>query len=60
MLLVVFTFYFNLIYFNTLLKKMLIFGLISKKTTRLGGGWNVDDQNVDRAKISERRNGLFS
>ena len=25
-----------------------------------GGGWNVDDQNVDRPKISERRNGLFS
>ncbi len=27
---------------------------------RLGGGRNVDDQNVDRPKISERRNGLFS
>ena len=26
----------------------------------LGGGRNVDDQNVDRPKISERRNGLFS
>ncbi len=26
----------------------------------LGGGRNVDDQNVDRSKISERRNGLFS
>ena len=25
-----------------------------------GGGRNVDDQNVDRPKISERRNGLFS
>jgi hypothetical protein len=24
------------------------------------GGRNVDDQNVDRPKISERRNGLFS
>ncbi len=27
---------------------------------RKGGGRNVDDQNVDRPKISERRNGLFS
>ncbi len=26
----------------------------------LGGGRNVDDQNVDRPKISEHRNGLFS
>jgi hypothetical protein len=26
----------------------------------LAGGRNVDDQNVDRPKISERRNGLFS
>ncbi len=26
----------------------------------VGGGRNVDDQNVDRPKISERRNGLFS
>jgi hypothetical protein len=26
----------------------------------LRGGRNVDDQNVDRPKISERRNGLFS
>ena len=26
----------------------------------LGGGQNVDDQNVDGPKISERRNGLFS
>jgi hypothetical protein len=26
----------------------------------MGGGRNVDDQNVDRPKISERRNGLFS
>ena len=26
----------------------------------LGGGRNVDDQNVDRPKISERQNGLFS
>jgi len=25
-----------------------------------GGGRNVDDQNVDRPKISECRNGLFS
>ena len=25
-----------------------------------GGGRNVDDQNVDRPKISERRNSLFS
>ena len=25
-----------------------------------GGGRNVDDQNVDRPKISERQNGLFS
>ena len=25
-----------------------------------GGGRNVDDQNVDKPKISERRNGLFS
>jgi hypothetical protein len=25
-----------------------------------GGGRNVDDQNVDRPKISERWNGLFS
>jgi hypothetical protein len=24
------------------------------------GGRNVDDQNVDKPKISERRNGLFS
>jgi hypothetical protein len=24
------------------------------------GGRNVDDQNVDRPKISERQNGLFS
>ena len=31
------------------------------QTSKLrGGGWNVDDQNVDRPKISERRNGLFS
>jgi hypothetical protein len=27
---------------------------------KLAGGRNVDDQNVDRPKISERRNGLFS
>jgi hypothetical protein len=26
----------------------------------LGGGRNVEFQNVDRPKISERRNGLFS
>ena len=26
----------------------------------MGGGRNVDDQNVDRPKISERRNSLFS
>jgi hypothetical protein len=26
----------------------------------LAGGRNVDDQNVDKPKISERRNGLFS
>ncbi len=26
----------------------------------MAGGRNVDDQNVDRPKISERRNGLFS
>ena len=26
----------------------------------LRGGRNVDNQNVDRPKISERRNGLFS
>ena len=26
----------------------------------MGGGRNVDDQNVDKPKISERRNGLFS
>ncbi len=26
----------------------------------LGGGRNVDDQNVDRPKISERQNGLLS
>ena len=26
----------------------------------VAGGRNVDDQNVDRPKISERRNGLFS
>ena len=25
-----------------------------------GGGRNVDNQNVDRPKISEGRNGLFS
>ncbi len=25
-----------------------------------GGGRNVDDQNVDRPKISEHQNGLFS
>jgi hypothetical protein len=29
-------------------------------TCNVGGGRNVDDQNVDRPKISERRNGLFS
>ena len=29
-------------------------------SVRSGGGRNVDDQNVDRPKISERRNGLFS
>ncbi len=29
-------------------------------TFGMGGGRNVDDQNVDRPKISERRNGLFS
>ena len=28
--------------------------------TSLGGGRNVDDQNVDRPKILERQNGLFS
>jgi hypothetical protein len=31
-----------------------------KEVNILGGGRNVDDQNVDRPKISERRNGLFS
>ncbi len=30
------------------------------KIIEKGGGRNVDDQNVDRPKISERRNGLFS
>ncbi len=29
-------------------------------TKLLGGGRNVDDQNVDRPKISERQNGIFS
>ena len=27
---------------------------------KMGGGRNVEFQNVDRPKISERRNGLFS
>jgi hypothetical protein len=31
-----------------------------RKVKYTGGGRNVDDQNVDRPKISERRNGLFS
>jgi hypothetical protein len=31
-----------------------------RRTNLTGGGRNVDDQNVDRPKISERRNGLFS
>ncbi len=33
---------------------------VEKNVKRTGGGRNVDDQNVDRPKISERRNGLFS
>jgi hypothetical protein len=32
----------------------------ARKTKKTGGGRNVYDQNVDRPKISERRNGLFS
>ncbi len=34
--------------------------LITEQLKLSGGGRNVDDQNVDRPKISERRNGLFS
>ena len=30
------------------------------KIAQMRGGRNVDDQNVDRPRISERRNGLFS
>jgi hypothetical protein len=31
-----------------------------KEEKNKAGGRNVDDQNVNRPKISERRNGLFS
>jgi hypothetical protein len=34
--------------------------LLKTELIKTGGGRNVDDQNVDRPKISERRNGLFS
>ncbi len=33
---------------------------MATRIVQLGGGRNVNDQNVDRPKISERRNGLFS
>ena len=48
---------------TSLIDKIFIFKLkiVMKKILLAGGGgWNVDDQNVDRPKISERRNGLFS
>jgi hypothetical protein len=36
------------------------FFYVSDTLSTSGGGRNVDDQNVDRPKISERQNGLFS
>ena len=33
---------------------------LNNQLRKMRGGRNVDDQNVDRPKISERRNGLFS
>ncbi len=44
------------------LNKLCLERLINKSNNgkKKGGGRNVDDQNVARPKISERRNGLFS
>ncbi len=42
------------------LKKIVFFKKLCSMWESLAGGRNVDDQNVDRPKISERRNGLFS
>jgi hypothetical protein len=33
---------------------------VAKYLNILAGGRNIDDQNIDRPKISERQNGLFS
>jgi hypothetical protein len=40
--------------------RMFNFNVLQLNISLLGGGRNVDDQNVDRPKISERWNGLFS
>jgi hypothetical protein len=45
---------------SLIMRSELAFFRRSKLFILLGGGRNVDDQNVDRPKISERRNGLFS
>ena len=37
-----------------------LFTKINIEPKFMGGGRNVDDQNVDKPKFSERRNGLFS
>ena len=49
-------------HFDQILKKHMKFIKIWAKNSLkfLGGGRNVDDQNVDRPKFSERWNGLFS
>ncbi len=50
--------FFNFFYF--LLTSLDVKIKVGKIALTTAGGRNVDDQNVNRPKISERRNGLFS
>ncbi len=48
------------IYFHNFLLYFYKYQPLLKTMIILGGGRNIKFQNVDRPKISERRNGLFS
>ncbi len=52
----------HLLFWLQVFKKLFHYqlGYFFKKCVYSAGGRNVDDHNVDRPKISERRNGLFS
>ena len=51
---------FFLLFYNRLLHFFFCLLFDPLSIVSLGGGRNVEFQNVDRPKISERRNGLFS